>query len=306
MPMGQNTTAFNSDELITSYIDNQIHDPELKKQVEEMISSDTKMNQKYKAELLTKQLLSSRVKYAELPNDTYIRVTASIDSLIQTKKQQYAPVYNESDYRKNYWIAFFTAPIRFRSVPVPRYAFAVVIMFVLAGSYFVFGSKESRVKNPYVLAGTEKSIMIQALNSFHSILSGDVKMQYASSNAAEIDKYVNDNANFHAYIPKIENYVLKGCILNEYHGRKLAHLVYVSGNDMIYIYQTTMEAITKQDLDLPQGVRDEILKAKYYMCDEVDDNNCTMTLWIKDNIVCASMTTMPKQKMQSTFTSFIK
>jgi len=304
--MGQNTTAFNSDELITSYIDNQIHDPELKKQVGEMISNDAKLNQKFRAELLTKNLLSSRLKNAELPNDTYIRVTSYINSLVLAQKQNYAPQYNSSEYRKNYWLAFFTAPIRFGGLPVPRYAFAIVLMFVIAGSYFVFGSKDSRIKNPYVLSGTDKSIMVQAINSFHSILSGDVKMQYASSNAAEIKKYVNDYANFHAFIPRIENYDLKGCILNEYHGRKLAHLVYVSGDDIIYIYQTTMDAVTKQDLDLPQQVQEEILRAKYYMCDEVDNNNCTMTIWIKDNIVCACMTTMPKQKMQSTFTSFIK
>ena len=34
MPMGQITTTFNIDELITSYIDDQISDPELKSQIE--------------------------------------------------------------------------------------------------------------------------------------------------------------------------------------------------------------------------------------------------------------------------------
>jgi len=304
--MGQNTTAFNSDELITSYIDNQISDPELIKQVEEMISSDAKINMKYRTELLTKQLLSARLKNAELPNDTYIRVTSSISSLIISQKQRYMPQYNNTEYRKNYWVTLLTTPLRIGSLPVPRYAFAVVVMFVIAGSFFVFSSKDSKVKNPYVLAGTEKSIMVQAVNSFHQFLSGDQKVKYPSSNAAEIEKYVKDNCNFQAFVPKIDNYDLKGCLTNDYNGRKLAHLIYVSGDDMIYIYQTTVDAVTKQDLDLPQQVHDEILKAKFYMCDGVDDNNCTMTLWFKDNIVCASMTTMPKQKMQSTFTSFIK
>lgn len=304
--MGQNTTAFNSDELITSYIDNQIHDPELKRQVEGMISSDAKLNQKYRAELLTKKLLSSRLKNAGLPNDTYIRVTSSINSLVLAQKQQYAPQYNNTEYRKNFWIGLITSPIRIGNMPVPRYAFAVVIMFVIAGSYFVLGNKGSGIRNPYVLSGTDKSIMVQAVNTFHKFLEGDEKIIYASGNAAEIGKYVKDKCDFEAYVPKIENYDLKGCSTDNFNGRKLAHLVYVSGDDMIYIYQTTMDAVTKHDLDLPQQVHEEILKAKYYMCDEVDDNNCTMTLWIKDNVVCASMTTLPKQQMQSTFTSFIK
>jgi hypothetical protein len=148
--------------------------------------------------------------------------------------------------------------------------------------------------------------MVQAVNEFHRVLDGDCKVQYKSSNAAEVEKYVNDNVNFKAYVPRIENYSLTGCMLNEYNGRKLAHLIYVSGEDVLYIYQTTMEALTKNELDLPQQVRDEIIAAKYYMCDGVDDNNCTMTLWFKDNVVCASMTTMPKQQMYNTFTSFTK
>jgi hypothetical protein len=148
--------------------------------------------------------------------------------------------------------------------------------------------------------------MVQTVNEFHRVLEGKCKVQYKSSNAAEVERYVNENANFKAFVPNIENYNLTGCMLNEYNGRKLAHLIYVSGSDILYIYQTTRDAIAKNDLDLPKQVSDEIINAKYYMCDGVDDNNCTMTLWFKDNVVCASMTTMPKQKMYNTFTSFIK
>ena len=199
-----------------------------------------------------------------------------------------------------------TAPIRFGRMPVPRYAFAVVLLIIAASAFYYLNSKSSNIKNPHVLAGTEKSIMVQAVNSFHKILDGDFTLQYKSSNAAEVEKFVRDNAFFNVFVPKIDNYILTGCILNEYNGRKLAHLVYVSGDDIIYIYQTTMDAIVKNDLDLPQQVRDEIVSAKYYMCDGVDDNNCTMTLWFRDNVVCASMSTMPKQQMYTAFTGFVK
>ena len=68
-------------------------------------------------------------------------------------------------------------------IGVPRYAFAVVI-FLVIGGLFVFSSSK-KVKNPYILAGSESSIMIQALNSFHKVMNGDVKPQLTSSNAAE-------------------------------------------------------------------------------------------------------------------------
>jgi len=303
MPMGQNTTAFNIDELITSYIDNQISDPELQKQVEDMISGDANLNSKYRSELLTKNLFRERIKQAELPDETYNKITLSINTLVQNQ----IAVSNVNSL--GFWqtlVNVITTPVRFGRMPVPRYAFAVIFILIAASAFLYINSKGNKIKNPYVLAGTEKSIMVQAVNSFHKILDGDFNLQYKSSNAAEVEKFVRDNALFNAFIPKIDNYSLTGCKLNDYNGMKLAHLVYVSGDDIIYIYQTTMDAIVKNDLDLPVQVRDEIVAAKYYMCDGVDDNNCTMTLWFKDNVVCASMTTMPKQKMYNAFTSFVK
>ncbi|HJY64382.1 MAG TPA: hypothetical protein VJ455_09515 [Ignavibacteria bacterium] len=301
--MGQNTTAFNSDELITSYIDNQISDPGLRKQVEDMISGDAGLNNKYRSELLTKNLLKERIKQSELPFETYNKINSSINLLIQNSN---AEAYQNTLSFRQTLVNTITAPIRFGRMPVPRYAFAVVLLIIAASAFYYLNSKSSNIKNPHVLAGTEKSIMVQAVNSFHKILDGDFTLQYKSSNAAEVEKFVRDNAFFNVFVPKIDNYILTGCILNEYNGRKLAHLVYVSGDDIIYIYQTTMDAIVKNDLDLPQQVRDEIVSAKYYMCDGVDDNNCTMTLWFRENVVCASMSTMPKQQMYTAFTGFVK
>ena len=85
--MGLNTTAFNIDELITSYADNQISDPETKKQIEELLSKDSKLNAKYRSEVLTKNLLKSRIPEAELPQATYNKVMVSIDGLIADSKK---------------------------------------------------------------------------------------------------------------------------------------------------------------------------------------------------------------------------
>ena len=79
MPMGLNTTSFNIDELITSYADNQISDPETKKQIEELLASDQKLNAKYRSEILTRDLYRTRFPEVELPAATYQKVMSSID-----------------------------------------------------------------------------------------------------------------------------------------------------------------------------------------------------------------------------------
>lgn len=94
--------------------------------------------------------------------------------------------------------------------------------------------------------------MIQALNSFHKVMNGDVKPQLTSSNAAEIEKYVMDKAHFDPYVPQIDNFSLTGVVCNEYHGQQLAHLVYKDPEGrMIYILQVPVTALQKKTLSFP-------------------------------------------------------
>lgn len=307
MPMGLNTTTFNIDELITSYADNQISEPETKKHIEELLAKDQILNAKYRSEILTRNLYRTRFPEVELPKETYSKVISSIDDIIagaQKKNNALESLAKTQNQYPSFWQSLkesFTE----KFIGVPRYAFAV-LAFIIIGGFVVF-SGGKKTKNPYILSGTESSIMVQAVNGFHKIIEGDIKPQLSSGNAAEIEKYVMDKAHFQPYVPEIENYQLSGVVCNEYKGQQLAHLLYTdSKGQLIYILQVPVSAIQKRDMDLPEDVQKEIIKAKYYMCDEVDDNDCTMTLWFKEDNVCASMTTMPKKEMVAAFTRFNK
>lgn len=305
--MGQDITTFDIDELISSYIDNHITDPDLKKQIEDKLNSDPKLNAKYQSELLTKNLIQQRIAQAELPERTYHNVMRSIDSLIADSASNRNKLTQEQQIPEypSFWQSMLeklTAPL----FGIPRYAFGIILVFIIAGSLLIFGGGKKTL-NPYITSGTDKSVMVQAVNSFHKIINGEVKPQLKSSNAAEVEKFVKEKSNFSPYIPVIENYILEGAVCNEYNGQKMAHIVYKNGNEVFYILQTPVSCVTKKDLDLPDDVHKEIINASYYMCDKVDENDeCTMTLWIKNNVMCASMSNMPKQKMYATFTNFYK
>lgn len=310
--MGQNITTFNIDELISSYIDNQITDPELKAQIEEKLATDQKLYAKYKAELLTKNLIHSRIHEAELPAATYSKVMASIDSLITSAKASSAAIASEKANPEVIGVpeypSFWQSLKETLSAPfmgLPRYAYATAAIVLVIGAVFLFSPKKEL--NPYITSGTDKSIMVQAVKSFNKILKGELAPQLTSGNEADVEKFVMERSNFDPYVPNVDEYQLAGVYCNEYNGQKLAHLIYRKGDELFYIYQAPITCVTKKALDLPEDVHTEIVKAQYFMCDKVDnDNECTMTVWIKDNVLCASMTQMPKQKMQATFTSFYK
>ncbi len=304
--MGVNITIDNIDEYLTSYIDGENHDTKLDNEIKRFIESNEIVSRKYMSELLTKRLFSSRLVQAEVPDVLVLKINNSIDEAVQTAVHAKSVPDSEIAYTGSfmeYFMKLITAPINFGKVAVPRYAFAAVIVVILIGAGLMMNKTNTEL-NPYIATGSEKSVMVQAMKNFHKILSGDIKPEMKSSNVAQVRTFVKDKTHFEAYVPVIEDYDLVGAVCSEYNGQMLAHIVYSSGNEIIYIYETQVNSLHCKELELPDPVHSDIVKNKFYMCDKVDDNQCTMILWYKDNVLCASVSTMPKQKMYASFTSF--
>lgn len=301
--MGVNITNDNIDEYLTSYIDGENHDNKLDNEIKRFIENDETVSRKYMSELLTKRLYSARIQQVEVPDFLVLKINNTIEEAIliaedsASRRTAYAASFKE------YLLKLITAPVTFRKIAIPRYAFAAVIVVLLIGASLLM-NKSAPDLNPYIATGSEKSVMVQAMKNFHKILAGDIKPEMNSSNVAQVRGFVKDKANFEAYVPVIENYNLVGVVCSEYNGQKLAHLFYSSGSEIIYIYETQVASIHCKELELPEPVHYDILRDKYYMCDKVDEKQCTMILWYKDNVLCASVSTMPKQKMYASFTSF--
>lgn len=307
MPMGLNITDDNIEEFLTSYIDGENHDANIDNQVKRYIESNDTISKKYMSEMLTKKLFSSRLGTVEVPDNLVKKIHTSIDSLVvSASEKQESSADSREVYEGSFWeylIRLISAPVIIKKAAVPRYAFALVLLFILVGAGLLMNTGNIEL-NPYIAAGSEKSVMVQAVNNFHKLLAGDMKPEMESSDAAKVRTFVKNKANMDAYVPVISGYVLVGAKCSEYNGQMLAHLVYSSGNEVIYIYEACVSSLHSKSLELPDPVHSDIMKDKYYMCDKVDDNQCTMIIWYSDNVICASVSTMPKQKMFAHFTSF--
>jgi hypothetical protein len=303
--MGEIITNDNISEFLTSYIDGQIKDPDIFKQVKSLIESNDSVFKKYKAELLTRNLFRTRMASVELPSASVTKINNSIDSLIRTASSKHS--VNTGDiYSRGFFVylkKLVSAPVNFGKMGVPRYAFALVLIVILLGAGLLMKKGNTEI-NPFIASGTEKSVMVQAIKNFKKVLSGDIKPEMKSNDVSKVKSFVKNKAEFDAYVPVISDYELVGVVCNEYHGQKLVHLVYSSGKEIIYIYETQVNSIHCKELELPDPVHYNILRDKYYMCDQVDDEDCTMIVWYKDNVLCTSVSTMPKQRMYASFTSF--
>lgn len=303
--MGEIITNDNINEFLTSYIDGQIIDSDTNKQIKSFIEGNDLVFKKYKAELLTRNLFRKRLVSAELPSAAAAKVTNSIDSLINSASVNHSvktgDIYSDGFY--GYLKRLVSAPVNIRKTAVPRYAFAVVLIVILLGAGLLMNKGKPEL-NPFIATGSEKSVMVQAMKNFKKVLSGDIKPEMKSKDVNQVKRFVKDKTNFDAYIPSISDYELVGAVCNEYNGQTLVHLVYTSGNEIIYIYETQVNSLHCKELELPEPVQYDILRDKYYMCDQVDDDDCTMIVWYKDNVLCTSVSTMSKQKMYASFSSF--
>jgi len=289
-------TNENIDEHITSFVDNQENDPRTREHISKMLGNDETLSKKYKSELATKHFLRSRLGLVDVPQQTYFRIAVSIDNLLSSSQHFSNP--EELNSFLLYLRQFFLTPLRIASVPVPRYVFGVALVaaVLLIGYVFSTGSNHEPL-NPYIANGSDKNVMVQAVNNFHKILSGEIKPQMESRNPGEVSGYLKKKVDFQPLVPELSDFELLGCVCSQVQGEHVAHLLYASGDRIIYIYQTSVSSLGLNKLEIPEPVHQQLIKDKYYMCDHVDPEDCTLLLWYFDNVLCASVSNLPKQHL---------
>lgn len=310
--MGVKITIENIDEYITSFIDDQQLTDEESQRVRELIENDEVVSKKYKTELLTKNLFQSKIKPVELPLTTYVKINNSVDNLVyavlEKKKEELTQSSFAHEVHYNlpflvYLMRLITTKVRLRWVTVPAYSFAILFIVILAAAGLFVDRTQSPGLNQFVTSGSDKSVMVQAVNNFHKILAGEMSPQMNSTDENAVCSYLKNGTRFDAFVPCLKNCSLKGACYNEYNGQKLAHIVYTSGKDVIYIYETHISSIHCKNLELPDPVHSQMMADKYYLCDHVDKDNCTLMMWYKDSILCASVSKLSKQRLYNTLAS---
>lgn len=296
--MGIKITKENIDELITAFIDNQNEDRQIKEEISAMVENNEILRKKYRTEFLTKNLLKNRLRSAEVPEKTVRLVNNAIDTLISSSGRAVdTHPLNESTTFLEYLKDFFAAPLLILSFEVPRYVAALIFVSVILFIGILVSSQNNTEINPYIASGSENSIMVQAVNNFHKIQSGEVVPEMHK----DVPGFLKKKLSFEPFVPALSGFELMGCICNKFKGENLAHIVYGSGGNIIYIYQTDINSMNETKLEIPKPVYDKVLKEKYYMCDHVDEENCTLLIWSKDNVLCASVSNIPKNNLYSKF-----
>ena len=282
-------------QLLTDYVGNRLSGDELN-QVQELLDTNPDFKKRYILEKSTVELFSSRLKNIETPLYVYQNINKGIDDYIssrisapnvtvpQTYQLPKVSIQNKvnlsSGSRKYYYAAS---------------ALAVVVLVFFVYTYY-YGNNIPK----------DKDFIEVSRNIFDKVDAGEIKVQYATNNPAELANFFKDKVDFNVFIPDIKDAELVGGVYNEINGEKLVHFVHKCGNKIIYTMQGCMKDVMKEDkLVLREHHKVDIEKGQNWSpCAPIEGDN--IVVWYRDGVVCSSVSKIAPQQIASVLTSYKK
>ncbi|MBS1492477.1 MAG: hypothetical protein JST55_03140 [Bacteroidetes bacterium] len=283
-------------ELLTDYVGNRLSGEELN-QVESLINSNPDYRARYILEKSTVELFSARLKNIETPLYVYQNINKGIDEYISSSKSaaqnpSLTPQFNIPQVSIQSKINL--------SSPSRKYYYAAGSLAVLVVIFFMY---------TYYINNAipkDKDFIEVSRGIFDKVDAGEIKLQYATNNPAELAAFFKDKVDFNVFIPDIKDAELVGGVFNEINGQKLVHFVHKCGNKLIYTMEGCMTDVMKDDKLILRGHhKEDIVKGQNWTpCSPIGDDN--IVVWYRDGVVCSSVSKIAPQQIASVLTSYKK
>jgi hypothetical protein len=131
----------------------------------------------------------------------------------------------------------------------------------------------------------------QSASNYEAVLKGEIVPQVVSDRPEYVRAYFKGKTGFPVFIPAMKECTLVGGTVNEYHGMRLAHVVYKHGLQFIYLYQACRESVMKGDtLHLSREAKNDLERTGWHCCTAPD--GAAIVLWVRGRTICAAVAPM--------------
>jgi hypothetical protein len=271
-------------DIISAYIDGEVKDELLEKEILSRINTDTDFAIEYRVHSLVKNLVKEKVAFKQTPVKVRAKILKSIGST--TKVQSEKGSFFSDLFEK------------------PSFSFATAFVVILAISLIIINRPGLVEKKDFAIEQLgSKNMFVQATNNFNSIAQGKLLPQLTSQNADEIKNFFNDNGvKYSTLVPTVAEWNLLGAVVSEDQGEKFAHHVYVSEDGKLaYLFQVDESYLYDHEII---SLSDDLIKY-------LDEGNCytsvtdsSVTLFTKmENNVCAIVSNGNPKDLEKSFCS---
>ena len=271
-------------DMIDAYIDGEIKDELLEKEILARINNDNNFAIEYRVHSLVKNLIKEKVVYQQTPLKVRAKILKSIGSTTKVNSE-----------KRSFFADIFERP---------SFSFATALVVVLAIALIIINRPGMVEKKDFAIEQLgSKNMFVQAKNNFNAITTGKLLPQLKSRNADEIINFFNDNGvKYSTLVPNVADWNLLGAVVSEDHGEKFAHHVYVSKDGKLaYLFQVDESYLYNHEIIY---LSDDLIKY-------LDDGNCysyesegSVTMFTKlDNNICAVVSNGNPKEIENLFCS---
>ena len=309
--MGQNYTnsekndgslnSYDMKELISALLDGDISDAD-KERIQSLLDSDSDFKNRYEAEKALKTEIKQRVTRIETPQYVYQNIQTSINS--------YSEQISDMHARKNQpTTSAQPAGADPRKVSTGRSRnYMYLFGSVAAALILIFFSVN------YVFKGEDVphdvNLVEMSRDVYEKIEAGDIKVQYATNDARELEKFFDEKLNYKVFVPDVKDAVLLGGVYNVINGKKTAHFIHKKGDMIIYTMQLCKKDIlddANKDLMLTEDMKENVMEGKNWLhCPKKFGGKENIILWHKDDALSSSVSKMDPDQIHAVLTNFKK
>ena len=141
-------------------------------------------------------------------------------------------------------------------------------------------------------------IVRQSSSNYEAVLKGEIVPQVVSDCPDNVRTYFQGKTPFPVFIPAMKECTLVGGSVNEYHGMRLAHVLYKHGLQFIYLYQACRESVMKGDtLHLSREAKNDLDRTGWHCCTAPD--GAAVVLWVRGRTLCAAVAPLNSQHLMA-------
>jgi hypothetical protein len=177
-----------------------------------------------------------------------------------------------------------------------------MLVFVLIGGAIFAVTRSPLGSGPVLVTSMGSDLLTQSISNFHAVVAGLMQPQVVSDRAEQVREFLSGKTDFPVEVPALDNCILVGGSANEYHGIRLAHVVYKHGGQVIYMFEAPYDRVIAGDgLALPDDAKQQLATVGSFS--RVAPGGDTIILWVLGNTLCVAVSRIDRKELTQCFAS---
>jgi len=233
----------------------------------------------YEGERAVASLVHTRIKRASTPPEVLAAILRSID------KESRSGHPLQGTLISRIWHKPLTRP---------------AIGFALSFAVIVLLLSRSEPASPSLTAAgiLGDDLIGQSVANFRAVKKGDMKPQILSDSPENLRIFFEGKTEFPVFVPAMKECILVGGVIDDYHGLRIAHVMYKHGAQTIYLSQACCETVMKREPSVISAeVKNDLSRTGWYR--HTTPGGAAVVLWARGKTLCAAVAEMQEEHLMA-------